>query len=265
MRFSFGIYDFLGYMVPGLIVILMILIMINPEVLETRPFGADEGLAKYLPATAVQGILSVFVCYIAGLVSHGLINWLFSVLSDKWSPFKRYYSDRGAFERGLFYKQYRDNSKDFQPYSDQFVCKLRKQIERIFDIRVETIQCEAERTKENAKYTEIFHLCRTAFMKHSPDLYPRAANLLALYNCAKVLGGIFLLATVGFLIKIILSFSEGGTPDCILFVCLLVSPILCFILFYLYHLFFRYYRNSILYGFYEYAVHAEKSKDAETD
>lgn len=319
MRFSFGIYDFLGYMVPGGVVILVIMILMNPAVIENQLNNVGNDSGKNPAINLVQGIVVIFVCYVAGLASHGLINWLFSVLSDKWSPFKRYYSDRGAFERGLFYKQYRDNSKDFQPYSDQFVCKLRKQIERIFDIRVETIQCEAERAKENAKYTEIFHLCRTAFMKHSPDLYPRAANLLALYNCAKVLGGIFFLAAVGFFLRIVWPlgcsqcFSEnilktilspyaipflvwffvflilrksmflrcywvfietlgfiawicGDIPDFTrFFICYWVSVSLCPIFFYLYHVFFGYYRNTILYGFYEYVVHAEKSKDAETD
>ena len=328
MKLPFGIYDFLGYTVPGFVVIILILILINPAVLEHRLNDTTNGLGKYLPTTVTvtQGIFYIFVCYIVGLASHGFINWLFKVLSGKWKPFKRYYSDRGTFEKVLFFQEYRDYPEDFYPYSDQFVCKLKKQIEEKFDIKI-------NRRNKEEEYTEIFHLCRTAFMKHSPDLYPRAATLLALYNAAKLLGGIFFLATVGFFLKIVVplvvSFASpqdflekiwggigntlplllwlvvfvllrieeknGEKVNCVktnrlgylywifvgvfgfilwicvvslaiadnftanLFICYWVSASLCPIFFHLYHLFFRYYRNSILYGFYESARNPEKS------
>lgn len=336
MRFSFGIYDFLGYTVPGFVAILVILIMIDPGVLTARPFQADEGLEKYLPASVTQGIFTIFICYIVGLVSHGLINALFSLLS-KCKVFKRYHSDSGYFEKGLFCEECREKHRDdpdFYPYSDQFVKKLKEQIKNRFHIKVTSIQCEAKCRDGDVQYTEIFDLCRTAFMKHSPDLYRRASNLLALYNCAKILGGIFGLAAIGFFLSIVIplivSFNfpldisekirraldhawplfiwlgvlvplwkakqdgERGTyikanrlgfsywivvgvfgfilwicaalldsaDNCTtnLFICYWINAGLCPIFFYLYHLFFRYYRNSILYGFYEHAVHAENAE-----
>jgi len=48
----------------------------------------------------------------------------------------------------------------------------------------------------------------------------------------------------------------------VLFVCYCVSAVLCPIFFHLYRIRLKYYRNTILYGFYEYAVTREKSGES---
>lgn len=48
----------------------------------------------------------------------------------------------------------------------------------------------------------------------------------------------------------------------VLLTCYCISAILCPIFFHLYHVLFRYYRNTILCGFYEYAVTREKSGES---
>jgi hypothetical protein len=66
---------------------------------------------------------------------------------------------------------------------------------------------------------------------------------------------------LGLIAGICVEIENGQTSDLInLFICYWVSASLCPIFFYLYHLFFRYYRNSILYGFYEYAIDLERSE-----
>lgn len=384
MRFRFGLHDFLGYAVPGLVVIVILAILINPELLKDlldQPKdgnsglglkdlldqlkdgnSGNSGLGKILPANVAEGIFYLVACYLAGFASHGLINGLFGRLlkicewfnskicerfkrnhSDhrrlmnwllkkcewfnskiyEWS--KRFHSDHGSFEKGLFCRKYRKYPEDFGPYSKEFVCKLKRQIEKVFDIKVETVLREARKAENNVKYTEIFHLCRTALMKQSRDLYPRASGLLIRYNSAKLLGGIFFLGAIGFFLRgfVYLSMVRGfvllfivsaiylfalylrpvvslvllsivsAIPDevrdivisqlgsllsivsaipegseqwffGVWFVRLfIVSVILCHIFFHLYHVFFRYYRNSILYGFYEYAVNLEKWEESE--
>lgn len=313
MKIPFNLYDFLGYALPGFVVIIIAVILINPE----------SPLERSLPTSISQMIFYVLACYLVGLAVHGFTDWLFATLSKKWEPLKRYYSDQGTFERGLFDPKSREDPTDFVPYSDHFVGKLKTQIEKIFDVKVE----EGNQV-DDQKYMEIFEFCRSAVIERSPAHYSRAFVLLSLYNSARLLGGIFLLAAVGFLARIfvpqqhfewtwiavyILIFSLPWIEtkgeklnDCpkkesekcctkvlgsaywigggfwavmarlwinahipqneiggfkILFWGYCVSTALCPIFFYLYNLFRRYYRNSIIYGFYEYAVTREKNTE----
>lgn len=352
MNIPFNLYDFLGYALPGFVVIIIAVILINPDILTTpqspietwlgliqkvtnpdaMPINQTEqaksGLERSLPTSISQMIFYVLACYLVGLAVHGLTDWFFSTLPKKWEPLKRYYSDQGTFEKGLFDSSYRDYPIDFVPYSDHFVDKLKKQIEKIFDVKVDSIMCEADDQVEDQKYMEIFEFCRGAVIERSPAHYSRAFALLSLYNSARLLAGIFLLAAVGFLVRIfvpqqhfewiwgvvyILIFffpwigtkgeklngcakkeSEKGCAKVIgsvywagggfcavmarlwinahipqnevggfniLFWGYCVSAALCPIFFYLYNLFRRYYRNSIIYGFYEYAVAREKKTE----
>lgn len=343
MKIPFNLYDFLGYALPGFVVIIIAFILINPEsALEfiqkvTNPDAtptdqiepAKSGLERSLPTSISQMIFYVLACYLVGLAVHGFTDWFFATLSKKWEPLKRYYSDQGAFERGLFGdSSNRDDPIDFVPYSDRFVGKLKTQIEKIFDVKVARIMREAGNQVDDQKYTEIFEFCRSAVIERSPAHYSRAFALLSLYNSARLLGGIFLLAAVGFLARIFVPQQHFGWTwvavyilifflpwietkgeklnDCpkkesekcctkvlgsaywigggflavmarlwinahipqnevggfkILFWGYCVSVALCPIFFYLYNLFRRYYRNSIIYGFYEYAVTREKKAE----
>ena len=230
-----------------------------------------------------------------------------------------YHPDHGTFEKGLFCKKYRDHSEDFDSYSDTFIRRLEHHIQKVFGIKVKTIQEEATESGNDAKYTEIFDLCRATVLKHSEGSYPRISALLARYNSAKLMGGIFFLATLGFWVRtasylelkylgwiivlpfrvllkflalwiftgegrvkleffywlfegflaiVLLFFGYYKTPQdnsevfWISFGNYCVSAILCPIFFHLYHVLFRYYRNTIIYGFYEYAVTREKSVES---
>lgn len=345
MKIPFNFYDFLGYAFPGFVVIIIAFILINPDILTTpqspevpnpatpttQTEPAKIGLERSLPTSISQMIFYVLACYLVGLAVHGFTDWLFAKLSKKWEPLKRYYSDQGTFERGLFDSSYREDPIDFVPYSDHFVGKLKTQIEKIFDVKVDRIRREADDQGADQKYTEIFEFCRSAVIERSPAHYSRAFALLSLYNSARLLGGIFLLAAVGFWVRIFVpqqhfgwtwgvvyililwllwigkkgeksndSAKKGSEKGCtkrigfaywavgglgalvplvvrlwinapipqnegggfnILFCGYCVSAALCPIFFYLYNLFRRYYRNSIIYGFYEYAVTREKDTE----
>ena len=318
MRIPFNLYDFLGYAVPGLIVIIILAILINPALLSNLPDelkDKDTGLAQLLRPTVTQGILYVIVCYLVGFATHGLIYWIFGQLASVFQPLKRFHSHYGSFEKALFDCKYRDDSEDFSPYTDEFVKNFKTKIEDVFGIKVETVREEAEKAKNNVKYIEIFDLCRTTVLKQSPDVYSRGFTLLAQYNSAKLIGSIFFLAAVGFLVRIFVppqylqwililiwllvfvflwikrKVREEGKQNVkrqslfrlfcwliagglgfiafqkeavsVLFVCYCVSAVLCPIFFHLYHMRLKYYRNTILYGFYEYAVTREKSGKSE--
>ena len=332
MQIPFSIYDFLGYALPGLIVIVIVIILataplevnqqspiellvssiqklINPD--RTSIDSQDtsnvdsqdtskDGLAKSLPTTVAQIILYMLVCYLAGFATHGLIDWLFGSLSVVWEPLKRYHSDHGTFEKGLLEPEHRLYPEDFGPYTDQFVHKLKTQIKNVFEIDIGRRGMEKEGNP--IKYTEMFHFCRTTVMKQSPTLYPRALALLAQYNSAKLMGAIFFFATFAFFVKIV-GFQQGISWIVLVVVCALscivrkgsrlrlsyglvvvslgliawnykgsdtlvtyycVSASLCPIFFHLYHVLFRYYRNTILYGFYEHALDLERSQSKPT-
>ena len=332
MRIPFNLYDFLGYTVPGLIVIIILAILINPALLSNLSNelkDKDSELAQFLRPTVTQGILYVVVCYLVGFATDGLIYWLFRQLANIES-LKKFHSRDGWFERALLDCKYRDNSEEFSPYTDEFVENFKVKIEEVFGIKVETVRDEAEQAKNDVKYIEIFDLCRTTVLKQSPDVYSRGFTLLAQYNSAKLIGSIFFLAAVGFLVRIfvppqywqwtfilisvwlvvlllilmskIVSWRKKKTKETdnseqnegnwklwiskpflwywliagvfgfiawwkegvdILFICYCVSAVLCSIFFHLYYMRLKYYRNTILYGFYEYAVTREKSEESE--
>lgn len=323
MQIPFSLYDFLGYALPGFIVIVIVAILvtgppeinqqspvelwlasiqklINPEATPTdKQDNEKKGLTKYLPTTVSLLILYVVACYLTGFVIHGLIDWLFGLLSKTCEPLKRYHSDHGTFERELLEPKHRVYPEDFGPYTNQFVHKLKTEIKNIFDIDIQ--QADSKKKENPIKYTEIFHLCRTTVLKQSPDLYPRVLALLARYNSAKLMGTIFFFATFAFFVKLVgfqqgiswiivilmsvlpwsgkkgsrlklayglvvasltlIVWSEKRTDPLFIYYC--VSATLCPIFFHLYHLLFRYYRNTVLYGFYEYAVTREKSGESE--
>jgi hypothetical protein len=301
--------------VPGLIVIIILAILINPALLSNLPDelkDKNSELAPFLRPTVTQGILYVVVCYLVGFAIDGLIYWLFGQLVKIFQPLKKFHAHYGSFEKALFDCKYRDDSGDFDPYTDKFVKNFKVKIDDVFGIKVETIQKEAEKAKNDVKYIEIFDLCRTAVLKQSPDVYSRGFTLLAQYNSAKLIGSIFFLASVSFWVKIIFSenlfhgiwilfitclsilmfvsivkywvcLSQQSFFSSIywiifmilglialltsgfssLFISYCISAVLCPIFFHLYYIRLKYYRNTILYGFYEYALTSEKSWESE--
>ena len=77
MRIPFSLYDFLGYTLPGIVVMVVALILINPNVLEHPWNGTENGLAQYLPVTVTQGILYLFAGYLIGFIFHGCSDIFF--------------------------------------------------------------------------------------------------------------------------------------------------------------------------------------------
>ena len=312
MRIPFSLYDFLGYAVPGLIVIVILAILINPALLTDLPDqlkDKNSELAQFLRPSVILGILYVLFSYLVGLASHALTHWLFGFFSTMWAPLKRYYADSGIFEQALFDPKCRIYPEDFEQYTEQFIDKLKCKFRDVFKIDI----CEIEKTHEDnpVAYTEIFNLCRTVVLRHSEASAGRTSALLALYNSTRLLGSILFLASVTFWLKIVFSenwlqgiwilfivclsllisvciigcttclsrsfffwltywiifsilglmalLKDGCTP---LFISYCISTVLCPIFLHLYHVLFRYYRNTILYGFYEYAVTREKSGES---
>ena len=281
MRLPFSLFDFLGYALPGLIVVALIILiatspptnqqsqielwlasiqkLINPDATSaSQQDGTKSGLIKYLPSNITWGIFLILFCYIIGFVFHGISDFCFKFMSgeyicmpDIFRCMKKYYTDNGWFEKGLFdclNRGCRDPSQHFNPYSKQFIRKLKKQIEEVFEMTVDSMDRPVE-------YTEIFHLCRNVVIKQNPDLYSRASTLQSRHESAKLMMFIFFLATLGFSVKGL--FFNGGL---ILLSMALASSVLVGIFCYMYNRLLRYYRNYILYGFYQYAMDLERSE-----
>ena len=253
MRIPFSLYDFLGYTLPGTIVMAIILILINPGILEHSPNSTKDGLAGYLPTTVVQCILYMFAGYLIGFIIHGGSEAFFKFAS-KWKRLKKLHTDNGWFMKGLFKPEFRDSSEDFNPYSDQFVCQFKNQIEEIFTVKVKKI-------KRDVEYTEIFDFCRSILIKQSPTLYARAFVLFARHESAKLMMSISVLATLAFSVRSIHLWISSESTKWFVTILTGVSFLLVFLFFYMYKRLLRYYRNTILYGFYEYAVTREKSEN----
>ena len=356
MRIPFSLYDFLGYALPGLIVIVLATVLVTTplevngqspvklwlEALqklidpgttsENEKDSAENGLAKSLSATVIRMILYVLACYLVGFATHGVNHWMFGIFSRVWAPLKRYHADSGMLEEALFFRTSRIYPEDFEQYTEQFIQNLRCEFRKVFGIDV----CKIKGTNGDTQvaYTEIFNLLRTTVLRHNEGYSPRVSALLARYNSAKLMGSIFFLASVGFLVRIFVppqclqwtliliwlivpllilmsrmvpwkkkeswkkketkGMDNSGTnegkwkiwifkpfswywllaggfgliafltkKDNVLLTCYCISAILCPIFFHLYHVLFRYYRNTIIYGFYEYAVTREKSGKSE--
>ncbi len=253
MRIPFSLYDFLGYTLPGIIVMVIALILVKLEILEHRLNDLQEGLAYYLPNTVVQGVLYVFAGYLVGFIFHGFSEFVLKIVSDKWKRWEKFYTDKGSFINGLFNPNCRDSREDFNPYSKQFIREFRKQVEAVFSIKVDRMETAVE-------YTEIFDLCRSVLIKQSPALYSRAFVLLVKHESAKLLISIFFLATLGFLVRGIPLWCSSASMNVKWWVAILavVNCLLFFLFRYMYKRLLRYYRNTVIYGFYEYAVNREK-------
>ena len=217
MKLPFSLFDFLGYALPGLIVILLcipivifpatdqrsqieswlasIQKIINPDATTTsQQEDGKSGLIKYLPSNITLGFFLILLCYIIGFVFHGISDFCFKFMSgeyismpDIFRRMKKYYTDNGWFEKELFdclNRGCRDSSEHFNPYSKQFIHKLKKQVSETFEIEVDSLERSVE-------YTEIFHLCRNVVIKQNPDLYSRASTLQSRHESAKLMMFIF--------------------------------------------------------------------------
>ncbi len=258
MRIPFSLYDFLGYTVPGLVVIVILAILIEPTLgsdLSNQLKDENSGLSKFLRPTVAQGIFYMIVGYLMGFVTHGCSEAFFKFAS-KWKWLKKFHTDNGWFMKGLLKPDFRDSSDDFNPYSKQFVSGFRNQIEEIFEIKVDKMEKDVE-------YTEIFDFCRTILIKKSPTLYSRAFVLFSRHESAKLMMFIFFLAALGFLGQSIHLWISPEPIKGFVIVSTGVSLLLGFLFFYMYKRLLRYYRNTVIYGFYEYAVTREKSGESE--
>ena len=224
MRIPFSLYDFLGYALPGLIVIVLATVLattpleINQQspvelwldalqklvdpgtTSENEKDSTEDGSVKSLPTTVIRIILYVLACYLVGFATHGVNHWMFGILSRIWAPLKRYHADSGMLEEALFYRESRIYPEDFERYTEQFVHNLRCEFRKIFGIDVYKIKGTQEDTQ--VAYTEIFNLLRTTVLRYNEGYSSRISALLARYNSAKLMGSIFFLSTAGFLVRI---------------------------------------------------------------
>ena len=196
MQIPFSLYDLLGYILPGILVMLILLILIHPDILPDilgyPPNDTEKGLANYLPITVIQGILYGLAAYFVGFLFRGCLDAFFQAVSKrKWLKKLNTYSHTGWFMKSLFESNYKDSSGDSNPYSDQFVIKFKDQIEEIFAISVDDIERDAE-------YIEIFDFCRYTLMNQTPNVYSRVLVLFSRYEFAKLIMSVSFLATLGF-------------------------------------------------------------------
>jgi hypothetical protein len=256
MQISFSLYDILGYILPGILVMLIILILIHPDILGHPLNDPENGLAYYLPITAIQGILYGFAAYFIGFLLRGCSDAFFKfVPRGKWLKKLNMHNRSSWFMKRLFEPDYRDSSGDFNLYSDQFVSEFKNQIEEIFAISVDDIERDVE-------YIEIFDFCRYTLMNQSPTVYSRALVLFSRYESAKLMMFVFSLATFGFLTRGIHLWIMSEPDKWLIIILAAVSFLLVFPFFHMYEKLLGYYRKTMLYGFYEYAVTREKPRDS---
>ena len=256
MQIPVSLYDLLGYLLPGILVMLILPILIHPDILGHPPNDTENGLAHYLPITVIQGILYGFAAYFVGFALRACSDAFFKyVPKGKWKWLKELdtYSHNGWFMKSLFESNHRDSSDDFNPYSNQFVCKFKNQIEEIFAISVDDI-------KRDAEYIEIFDFCRHTLMNQSPTVYSRVLVLFSRYEFAKHIISVSFLATLGFLTPGIHLWIMSDPAKWFIIISAGVSFLLVFPLFHMYKQLLGYYRKTILYGFYEYAVTRRKAE-----
>ena len=242
MRIPFSLYDILTYILPGGFTIIVILILINPGILEHPLNDATNGFAYYLPTTLIQSILYGFACYFVGFVWRACRDVL-----SKYVPVEELYVEHGKFMKELLNL----DCKDASPYSKQFVCEFRNQIEEIFRVKVDKMERDGE-------YREIFSFCRMAIMKQSPAIYSRVNLWFRRYDSAKAMVYVVFMATLGFLVR-------GVYPQInwLLIILTVISFLAGWLFLHLYKRHLGNYRKTVLYGFYEYAVTREKSGDAD--
>ena len=235
VRLPFSLFDFLGYALPGFIVIILIILitapsavnlqsqidiwlawiqkLVNPNsTLANQQNSAEIGIIKYLPSNIAWSLFLVVFCYLVGFILHGISDFCFKFMSgeyicmsDMFKRMKKYYTDNGWFEKELFdclRRGCRDPSELFDPYSKQFIHKLKGQIAEVFEIEVDSLERSVE-------YTEIFHLCRGVVIKQNPDLYSRASTLQSRHESAKLMMFIFFVTVPAFLVKSF--FFDGGS------------------------------------------------------
>ena len=182
MDLRLSLYDFLGYALPGGIVLVVGLILINPSLLEHRVNDPTNGLAHYFPATLIQGILYGVASYFVGVMLRAGHESLSELIS-------KFSANHGKFMKELL----RTDSGEFSPYSKQFVCEFKKKIEEYFKIEIDKIG------RDKGQYEEIFNFCRMAIMKQSPAIYSRALVLFYRYGSARGMIYVSVLSALGFL------------------------------------------------------------------
>ena len=264
MQISFSLYDILGYILPGIFLLCILLILIHPDIWEHPLNDEKKGLVSYLPTNTGQGILYGCIAYLLGFMLGGCTAAFFKITSkiSEWKWLGKLnisghigklntYGHSGWFVKRLLEADYRDASGDPNPYSGRFICKFKKQIEEIFAISIGHIDRVAE-------YTEIFDYCRHTLMKQSPAVYARALILYPRYESAKLMMSASIVATVTLLARVV---QSGAAQGFLLYLAigtfLLILPF-----FFMYKQLLGYYRKTILYGFYEYAINREKSRDS---
>ena len=257
MQISFNLYDLIGYILPGVVMIVVVLMLINPDILVYPPDDPEKGLAQYLPTTVVQGILCGLTAYFLGFLLRGCTDAFFKFV-PQWAWFKRLnmYNHSGWFMKWLFEPNDRDPFGDSNPYSDQFIHELKNQIEEIFAIRVDSLERDSE-------YMEIFDFCRHTLMNQSAATYARVLMWFSRYESARLMMSVSFLATLGFFAQGIHLWNTPESAKWFIFVLAGTSLLLTVPFFLMSKRLLGYYRKTILYGFYEYAVTREKPRDSE--
>lgn len=245
MRVPLSLYDLLGYALPGGIILIVIAILITPSILEHPMSDAINGLARYLPDTVIQSILYGFVCYFMGLVLRTGRD-VISKLVAKSGWFKELDVNHGKFMESLLNL----GDEGATSRSKQFVCEFRNQVEKIFRVQVDKMQKDTE-------YTTIFSLCRMTLIKQSPAIYSRVFILFSRYEFDKAMVYTAFIAMLGFLVRGIHLWVNW-----FLIILAVISFFVSWLFFRMYKKHLGYYRSTVLYGFYEYAVNRGTSEES---
>ena len=256
MQITFNLYDLLGYILPGIAMMVIVLILINPDVLAYPLDETENGLAYYLPKDVIQGVLCGFAAYFVGFLLRGCTDAFFKFV-PKWEWFQKLnmYNHSGWFMKWLFEPDYRHFSADSNPYSEQFIQELKNRIEEIFAIRVDDI-------KKDTEYMEIFDFCRHTLMQQSPTTYTRVLMLFSRYESARLMMSVSFLAALGFLVNAVYLWIQADAIQWLVITLAAMSLLLTVPFFLMSKRLLGYYRKTILYGFYEYAVTRETSRDS---
>ena len=234
LKIPFTFYDFFGYFLPGLVMMMIIIVLLSPS----HDINGLEPVAKTIQNIKLfPGLCIVLLCYAIGHLLSSISSWLLEKqLLGKRMPHK-------VPENRLFPSE----SKEDPLFSEELTDKFKLIAEKEFEIKIDQI--------EGKHRSEVFWLCNTVVVNECPNIYSRVFVFLSFYGFARTMSFIFGVSALAFVGRLLLelfdtpSFWEWSSLGLAI-----VCGILCCVFFYEYIRFLKYHRQEIFYGFYNYAV-----------
>ena len=234
LRIPFTFYDFFGYFLPGLVMMLIIIVLLSPshDIDGLKPAAQTIQNIKLFP-----GLCIVLLCYAIGHIVSSVSSFILEKqLLGKILPHK-------MPENRLFPSEAKEDPLFSAELTEQFKLIAEKE----FEIQVDVIKGKHR--------SEVFWLCNAVVVNECPNIYSRVFVFLCFYGFARTMSFICGVSTLAFVGRLLLTlFVAPSFWEWSSLTLAIVCGTLCCVFFYEYIRFLRYHRQDIFYGFYNYAV-----------